>query len=152
VTSGVAVNPEPDEPIELLKILRRGMKMALILIVDDDELVRTFLNRLMEKNGHQTLVAENGKKAVEQYQQNQPDLVITDIVMPEQEGIETILKLKRINPEVKIIALSGGGKIPPSEYLRMATKLGAAKAFMKPIDNSRLMAAVDELLSNRKGG
>lgn len=120
--------------------------MASILIVDDDQQIRKLLVRLLEKEGHQVGVASNGIEAVKQYSGNQVDLVITDIVMPEKEGIETIMDLKRIDPQVKIIAISGGGKVNADHYLKMAQSLGAQETIEKPIEKNHLLKKINAVL------
>ena len=80
------------------------------------------------------------------YRNEQPDLVVTDIVMPEKEGIETIMELRALDPDVRIIAISGGGRINPEDYLSWAQKFGVQHTFTKPVDRDSLLAAVDSLL------
>jgi YesN/AraC family two-component response regulator len=79
--------------------------------------------------------------------ENPSPIILTDIVMPEMEGIQTIVEFRRTYPGVKIIAVSGGGRISPDQYLLMATKLGAHRVFSKPFKTSELLAAVEELLA-----
>ncbi len=75
-----------------------------------------------------------------------PDLVITDLIMPEKEGLESIRELKKINSEVQIIAISGGGVIDPKIYLNLASRLGAVHVFAKPVDNEILLSTIKETL------
>ena len=82
------------------------------------------------------------------YRSDPADVVITDIVMPEKEGLETIQELRRDFPGAKIIAMSGGGRIGPKGYLKLAEKLGASRAFAKPFDRMEMVSAVDELLAS----
>ena len=121
--------------------------MARILIIEDDDLVRSMLKATMEKEGHEVLEADDGIKGTRLYREKPADLVITDIVMPDKEGIETILELKRLSLGVKIIAISGGGRISPETYLELAGKFGAAYTFVKPVDRKELVAAVRDLLN-----
>ena len=119
-----------------------------VLIVDDDEQIRVLLQQMMEWAGFEVLVAENGKIAM-QIQSRQPaDLVITDLIMPEQEGLETISRLKKDYPGIKIIAISGGGRIGPEAYLPAALELGADLVFSKPFDVQEVVKSVKELLGN----
>jgi DNA-binding response OmpR family regulator len=120
--------------------------MARILVVDDDDQVRTMLRITLEREGYEVEEAPDGQVAISLYHQQAVDLVITDIVMPEKEGIETIMELRRSNPDVKIIAISGGGRVNPEDYLRWAGKFGAQRSFTKPVDRVELLAAVCELL------
>lgn len=119
--------------------------MKRILIVDDDALVRDMLDRLLRRAGYDTETAENGARALSLHRKQPADLVITDILMPEKEGIETLMELHRLTPDVPVIAISGGGRIGPESYLSMATLLGAERAFAKPVDTAQLLRAVGEL-------
>ncbi len=120
--------------------------MKRILVVDDDFFVRDMLERLMRKAGFDVETTEHGADALRLQRLNPVDLVITDILMPEKEGLETITEFRRFFPGVKVIAISGGGRIGPASYLKMATLLGADRAFAKPVDTSQLLATVEELL------
>lgn len=120
--------------------------MKTILLIDDDFQIREMLKKMLEGGGYKVLTAADGKEGVVEFNRSGADLVITDIVMPEQEGIETIIQLKKNAPELKIMAISGGGRINPEGYLAMAKKLGAVQVLKKPIKRSELLAAVGELL------
>lgn len=122
--------------------------MNCILIIDDEALVRKTLRRLLEKNKFDVLEAENGNQALEIFKNNRPKIVITDLFMPEKEGLETIQNLKSINPDVKIIAISGGGIVNPETCLYMAKKMGAVKTFTKPIDQNKLITTIEEIIEN----
>jgi YesN/AraC family two-component response regulator len=121
--------------------------MAKILIIDDDNQFRKMLCQTIEKAGHTVSEAVNGTKGVESFQQTPVDLVITDIVMPDKEGIETIMEIRRMAPSIKIIAVSGGGRIGSDSYLDLARKLGAVETFSKPIDRKKLVETIDKVLS-----
>jgi YesN/AraC family two-component response regulator len=118
-----------------------------ILIIDDDFHVRDMMERLLRRAGYDAQLAENGVEAVKMHRENPMDLVITDIIMPEKEGIEIISEFKRDYPTVKLIAISGGGRIGPANYLKMAKLLGAEQTFAKPVDTSQLLSAIEELLA-----
>ena len=120
--------------------------MARILIVDDDVDVLDMLGQTLEREGYEVVSAANGKEGVRLYREDPVDLVITDIIMPEKEGIETIMELKRAFPDVKIIAISGGGRVDPEGYLSMAKQLGARYTFSKPVEREDLLKAVRELI------
>jgi len=120
--------------------------MAKVLIVEDDTDLRKFLTRLLERENHYILEADNGNEASAIISSFKPDLVITDIIMPEQDGIGTINMLREKYPEIKVIAISGGGNILGADYLGIARKLGAHWAFAKPFDNRQLVDKVKELL------
>ncbi|MCL7488590.1 MAG: response regulator [Desulfobulbaceae bacterium] len=117
-----------------------------VLIIDDDEQIRVLLQQMMQWAGFEVLVAENGKVAMQMQSRQPADLVITDLIMPEQEGLETISRLKKEYPGIKIIAISGGGRIGPEAYLPAALELGADKVFSKPFDVQEVVATVKELL------
>jgi len=121
--------------------------MALILIIDDDDQIRRVLRKTLERDGYKVADAPNGKEGIRLYRENPADLVITDIIMPEKEGIETIIELKRDFPEVKIIAMSGGGHIGPEGYLQDAKMLGAQRTLTKPIERNELLKTVMELVN-----
>jgi YesN/AraC family two-component response regulator len=121
--------------------------MKRILIIDDDFLVRDMLERLMRKSRYDVETAEDGGRALRLHRRHPVDLVITDIIMPEKEGLETIAEFRKSAPAVKIIAISGGGRIGPSSYLRMAKLLGADRTFAKPADTAQLLSTVEELLA-----
>jgi YesN/AraC family two-component response regulator len=121
--------------------------MKRILIIDDDFHVGDMLERLLRKAGYDSQLAENGVEAMKMHRENPMDLVITDIIMPEKEGIEIISEFKRDYPTVKLIAISGGGRIGPANYLKMAKLLGAERTFAKPVDTSQLLSAIEELLA-----
>jgi YesN/AraC family two-component response regulator len=118
-----------------------------ILIIDDDFHVRDMMERLLRKAGYDAQLAENGVEAMKMHRENPMDLVITDIIMPEKEGMEVITEFRREYPSVKLIAISGGGRIGPANYLKMAKLLGAERTFAKPVDTSQLLSAIEELLA-----
>ena len=120
--------------------------MAHILIIDDDQQIRVFLRKLLMSEGYTVTVAFDGSEGVECYKKNEIDLVITDLIMPEQEGLDTIEQLLTLNPDAKIIAMSGGGKIAPTNYLHTAKLLGAIATFHKPVSNEDLLKKIREIL------
>ena len=121
--------------------------MAKILVVDDNNELREMTSRVLRNAGHIVTGATNGNEATRLVQDNTFDLVITDLVMPEKDGIETIMELHRKIPALKIIAMSGGGLIAPENYLVFAQQLGAAQTLAKPFPRDELLAAVDRVLS-----
>ncbi len=120
--------------------------MARILIIEDDNEVREFLDSLLDRAGYQTVTAVNGKEGVELFRTSAVDLVITDIIMPEKDGIETIMDMKRANAQLKVIAISGGGRAEPENYLHSARLLGADRTIKKPFTNEDILEAVRTLL------
>ncbi len=123
--------------------------MANILVVDDDPLVLKMLMKIIGRAGYNVWTAENGREALQRIQEESVDLMITDIVMPEKEGIETIAELKKIAPEVKVIAISGGGLSGTDNYLLAAQKLGAARVLAKPFHPEVLLQAIEQVLGPR---
>jgi DNA-binding response OmpR family regulator len=122
--------------------------MQLVLIVDDDPYFRKLVAKILEKDGYETMTAPDGNVGLKTFKAHHPDLTIVDMIMPEKEGLETIMALKRIDPQVKIIAISGGGKADPFTYLQMAKKLGAAETLVKPLERHQLLEKVTCLLSD----
>lgn len=117
-----------------------------ILLIEDDRQLRKLFQKKMAGKGYEIIEAANGKEGVERFRDAVPDLIITDIVMPDQEGLETISELRRLAPEVKIIAISGGGRVGPDSYLNTAKFLGAKYIFPKPIDWPELLRTIETLL------
>ncbi len=124
--------------------------MAKILVMDDEKIIRVIIQRFLEKAGHEIVLAEDGKKGMDFLCSIHFDLVITDIIMPNQEGLETIRQLRRDFPELKIIAMSGGGKIGPVDYLTMAKRFGAHATYLKSSDWDTLVDLVNEVLSEEQ--
>ena len=120
--------------------------MKRILVIDDDDTLRAILKRLFYTAGYEVAVAEDGMAGI-RIQQIEPfDLVMTDLVMPEKEGLEVIMEIRKKYPDTKIIAMSGGGRIHPDQYLELARNLGAQRVFSKPFKANEVLAAVRELL------
>lgn len=120
--------------------------MPHILLIDDDELFRKMLRDTLKELGYTVTEARDGKEGLALHKLKPADLVITDLIMPGQEGLETIRELRRLQPELKIIAISGGGRVSPKEYLPIARQLGANRIFAKPIANEELKQALLDLL------
>lgn len=121
--------------------------MARILVIDDDEQIRLMLRKMLERDGHEVTVAPDGAVGVRTFRRQPTDLVITNILMPEKEGLATIRELHADFPDLPIIALSGGGTTRGLDFLKMAEHFGAARTFRKPVDWNELTAAVRELIS-----
>jgi len=120
--------------------------VAEILVVDDEHLLRSTLRHTLEAAGHVVREAANGIEAIDAITRQRPALVIMDILMPEKEGIETILDIRRQFGEIKIIAMSGGGRVGDTAFLTVAEKLGADRIIAKPFSRDQLMSAVNALL------
>ena len=125
--------------------------MAKILLVDDDPLVVESLLSAMESKGHAVVTASNGIKALKKFDQSAFDLVVTDIIMPEMDGIETILEMRRKRSNAKIVAISGGGRIGNVDYLEMAKKLGAIAVIKKPFRFAEFFTVLNDCLCEKPG-
>jgi CheY-like chemotaxis protein len=125
----------------------RPMPGKHILIADDEPLVRAYVRRVLEKAGYEVTEAEDGREAVRQVGDGNVQLVITDLVMPDQEGLETIQILRRKAPDVAIVAISGAFH---PEYLDAARKLGAVVALSKPLTAKELLQAVSQALETTR--
>lgn len=119
--------------------------MPRILIVEDDEQVRTMLRQMLEHEGYAVTEATDGRVGLARWREEPADLLLTDILMPEQDGIETIREVRQGWPDAKIIAFTGGGKTGMS-FLPIAQKLGAQRTLNKPLDRQTLITAVQEVL------
>jgi DNA-binding response OmpR family regulator len=119
--------------------------MANILVIDDEEQIRTLLQRVFQMQGHSVVTADNGAVGLKLLMQEKFDLVITDIFMPEKEGLETIVEIKREFPAVKILAMSGGDS-KGNDYLPMVKPLGADASLLKPFRNEEIINLVNSIL------
>jgi CheY-like chemotaxis protein len=124
----------------------RRKPRSRILVVDDDDQVRQMLCQTLEMDGYDVEGARNGKEAMKGLGLRPVDLVVTDLFMPEKDGMETIMELRKISPKTRIIAISGGWRTGPNEYLHVAMRLGAGRALSKPIEREVLLQAIRELL------
>jgi len=120
--------------------------MASILLVDDDDTLRNIICTVLNSMGHETLQAKDGKNAIALSEANNVDLVITDIVMPEKDGLELVTYFKKKEPPIKIIAMSGGGTLGCSSYLGIAKAMGASLTLSKPFRAEELKVAVKNTL------
>ncbi|MEZ6194110.1 MAG: response regulator [Planctomycetota bacterium] len=122
--------------------------MPRILIIDDEPEIRSLLDRMLVPEGFDVVSAAEGRAGLTLFQQSAFDLVITDIIMPEQEGIETIIGLKRHDRSVPIVAISGGGRVSPEDYLQTAEDLGVAATLRKPFSRADLLETVRRVLGD----
>jgi CheY-like chemotaxis protein len=120
--------------------------MATILLIEDDDLFRPTLAWALRNAGYTVQEACNGRDAMEQFRAARPDVVVTDILMPEREGIETIRELRRLDPSVRVIAMSGSSKHSPL-YLEAARLLGARRVLAKPFGHVAILGLISELLA-----
>lgn len=125
--------------------------MARILVIDDNSDLRTIMQHLLEADGHQVALAADGLEGLVQQRTAPADLIITDIFMPNKEGLETIRELRMEHPRVAIIAMSGGGRLSGDNYLQTAQELGARAILRKPFDMAALMECVAAALQSSTG-
>lgn len=121
--------------------------MANILVADDEQAIRSILRMVLQMAGHAVEVAANGEEVLSLARKRKFDLIITDIIMPKKEGIETILELKKNNPALKVIAISGGGRKGSMDFLQVAQVVGASATIAKPFEPDELVAAVNKCLA-----
>jgi DNA-binding response OmpR family regulator len=122
--------------------------MTRILIIDDEPHILLMLKKMLEQSGYEVDLAANGVEGIELFRRSNADVVITDIIMPEKEGLETIREMRRIKQDLKIIAMSGGGKVSADNYLEIAKIFGASRVISKPFTKSEMVSAVRELLES----
>lgn len=121
--------------------------MARILVIDDNPDVLDALHKLLTREGHSVADAPTGPEGVRLHRENPFDLILTDIVMPDKEGISTIIELRGQYPRLKIIAMSSGGDFEPYGYLDIARRVGADRTIPKPFSRVELLEAVNDALS-----
>ena len=121
--------------------------MPRILIIDDDASMRLALRHALERRGHQVAEAADGQSGLAAYQRTVFDLVVTDIIMPGMEGLETVLALRKFSPHLKIIAMSAGGKGDANNYLELAEHFGATRTLRKPFEAEAFISTVDAVLA-----
>lgn len=124
--------------------------MPKILVIDDEAQIRSLTRRFLTQAGFEVEEAGDGLEGVRKMRENPADLIITDILMPKQEGLETIRQIREFHPTCKIIAMSGGSQLTAMDFLPIAEKFGAARIFHKPIDFNAMVDAVKELLSEEE--
>jgi CheY-like chemotaxis protein len=120
--------------------------MASVLLVDDAPELRRTIERLLANAGHEVTSAANGTAALRALEGGTFDVIVTDIVMPDMEGLELIRKVRKTYASLPIIAMSGGGRAGAEDYLALASSFGAAKTLEKPFPTETLTAAIDEVL------
>lgn len=119
--------------------------MPGILIVEDDNELREMLSLSLSRHKFTVIEATNGKDAIMHFRPSLTDLIVTDLIMPEEDGLKVIMKLKELKPSLKVIAISGGGKAGPGSYLNLARLLGADAIFSKPFSVNELISKIKEL-------
>jgi CheY-like chemotaxis protein len=125
---------------------RKRKTMATILVVDDDSQIRAMLGQILERAGYDVVLAADGEAGCQLFRASPTDIIIMDMVMPEKGGVETIMELHTEFPDVKIIAMSGGGRTGPYGYLKLAERFGAERVFSKPLSKEKILEAIRELV------
>lgn len=123
------------------------MEKKRILIVDDEESIRRMVRVILGEDEYRFSEASNGLDAQARLENEPADLILTDVIMPDCDGIELVMAIRQKLPGIKVIVMSGGGRVRAEHYLTLAEKLGAARVFEKPFDPAALRATVKELLA-----
>jgi CheY-like chemotaxis protein len=124
--------------------------MAGVLIVEDDNELREMIGISLMRRKFTVIEAANGKEAIMHFKPSITDVVVTDLIMPEEDGLKVIMKLREIKPSIRVVAISGGGKAGPGSYLNLAKALGADAVYSKPFSVNDLIDKIEELLSTEK--
>jgi DNA-binding response OmpR family regulator len=114
-----------------------------ICVIEDDELVRAHLAQTLQAAGHTVFEAGSAEAGIELIRTQKADVAVVDILMPDRDGLEAIGQLRRTRPDLRIVAISGGGRVGPQVYLGLAQQIGADASLVKPIEGSALLAAVE---------
>jgi len=120
--------------------------MPVILLIEDDNELREMLKIALMRKDNIVIEAVNGREALIHFKPGVTDLVITDLIMPEEDGLKVIMKIRQMKPGIKVIAISGGGKAGPGSYLKLAKALGADFTYSKPFSVNDLIAKIEDLL------
>ncbi len=120
--------------------------MKKIIIIEDDYAIRETLKELLEISGYEVMVINNGSELEKNVSEFMPDLLITDIIMPDKDGIEVIIETKKSFPNIVLIAISGGGRIDSESYLNTAKYLGADATLKKPFTHEELLDLIKNLI------
>ncbi|MCD6049857.1 MAG: response regulator [Verrucomicrobia bacterium] len=126
--------------------------MPRILVIDDNDAFRTTICLWLKRHGYEVLEASNGKVGMQVLTSSQPDIVLTDILMPEQDGLETIQAVRKQQPNLRIIAMSGGMLDGRVDFLPIAAKFGADHVMPKPFSGSELLLVLEKVLASNKNG
>ena len=125
---------------------------SYILVIDDEALVRQALTQVLEHRGYEVQCAPDGRQGLRAFHMRRPDLVISDIIMPEMEGIETIMELRILSRDCPIIAMSGGGRLGKADFLTAAMELGATASLRKPFETAELLRTIAGCLAGNSAG
>lgn len=120
---------------------------ARILVVDDDDAIRELISLFLQRRGFEVVKARDGREGLKHFREKNFDLVITDLIMPEKEGIEVILEIRAAKRPIRIIAISGGGRVDQNMHLHLALSVGADRVIAKPFMPLDFLKVVDEVLA-----
>ena len=132
--------------------LHQSAYMKRILIIDDEDSALDLLRRILEQGGYEVVAARNGLEGLEIFRRQQFDLVVTDMVMPVKDGLKTIIELRQEDPDIPVIAISGGGAIAKERYLNVAGYIEGVCTIPKPFTRLDLLAGVETLLRQSSAG
>lgn len=121
--------------------------MSKILVIDDSQSIIDMMGDFLSAEGHEVLTAENGNTGIQMIKKYRPSLVVTDIIMPEKDGVEVTLFLRMNYPEIKLVVMSAGGAIPAEQHLLHMSQLGAEHMLVKPFSKSDMLSAVNKALN-----
>jgi CheY-like chemotaxis protein len=121
--------------------------MSKVLVIDDDPGVRRVIRQALEDEQIEVVEAEDGQQGLRKFSTHRPSVVVTDIIMPNMEGIETIMQLRTLAPGLRLVAISGGGRVAHKDFLEIARRVGADRVLPKPFDDDVLVGMVKELLA-----
>ena len=124
----------------------KALAGQIVLIIEDDPIMLRNLAQWFQQAGCKVMVAHDGAEGLAQFEKLRPNAVVTDIIMPNREGVETLMAIKALDPDVKILAISGGGRIGSTDLLAMAHSLGADAVMAKPFRSTDVVGAVARLL------
>ncbi|PIE02885.1 MAG: response regulator [Acidobacteria bacterium] len=119
-----------------------------ILIIEDDRQLRQLLKIFLSNEPFEVAAVENGSAGIAYFRENGADMVITDIIMPEKDGIETLREIRKVNKNIKVIAISGGGRIGPEGYLKTAQLLGANATLQKPFKRAEFLDTINRIFNS----
>ena len=123
----------------------------IVLIIEDDPIMLRNLAQWFQQAGCKVVVARDGVEGLSQFNKVRPNAVVTDIIMPNREGVETLMAIKALDPDVKILAISGGGRLGSTDLLAMARGLGADAVMAKPFRSTEIISAVARLFQPKDG-
>jgi DNA-binding response OmpR family regulator len=124
------------------KMIPLDISMKKIVIVEDDQVIRESLKEFLEINGYEVMAIESSIDLLQKISSFKPDILITDIIMPDKDGIEIIIETKKYLPNIRLIAISGGGRIDSESYLNTAKYLGADATLKKPFSHKELLDCI----------